>query len=151
MEKWRVTVQRYAVDPGMPDDPLEGGWEPEVELIATREQLARFAPGVVAEALGNNTVADVHVEPVRVPGQEEPAGAPDKPKRTRRTKAEMEAARAAEDAAKIAEQARAEKAVTNGGPDPYPADSPTHMATGPVVESGEAPAPAVPFNPFAPK
>ncbi len=137
-EKWQVVVSRWTED---------DGWIEEAQLIAPREALTRFAPGVVAEALGANTHAanaflvpeqfrDALVaEPVPgvtpVPAMSEQ----DKPKRTRRTKAQIEADR-------LAEQTAAEVAVTNGGNDPYPdADA--------VPNGNEAP--AVPFNPFAPK
>lgn len=66
-----------------------------VELAAPTEVLARFAPSAVASVLGSTIEDDVpggvYAEPVR----HEQAGQP-KQRRPRRTKAEMEAARAVE-------------------------------------------------------
>lgn len=66
-----------------------------VELAAPAEVLARFAPSAVASVLGSTIEDDVpggvYAEPVR----HEQASQP-KQRRPRRTKAEMEAARAAE-------------------------------------------------------
>lgn len=148
-EKWRVTVERTKVD----EDDNEY-FEPEVVLLGTREQLARFAASVVAEALGNNTsvfqpesVGGRPLTPTELERHAETVlsgPAPDRPKRARRTKAEMEAARAAEDAAKIAEQTQAA-----GDEIQRFADTAGTAALTAMAEHGDRP--TAPFNPFAPK
>lgn len=139
-EKWQVVVSRWTED---------DGWIEEAQLIAPREALARFAPGVVAEALGVQPALE-SLSPDNSTGTFTPAvedsrtervsaGVVESVRRKRRTKAQI----AADEAAALLEaQTAAEVAVTNAGPDPYPdADA--------VPNGNEAP--AGPFNPFAPK
>lgn len=145
-EKWRVTVERWAPE----TEELSEGWTEVATLAASREQLARFAPGVVADALGVNTANVVHA-PVTVTMNNSdatftPAPATggivfqderpeDVPKRKRRTRAQIEADRLREqETARAAierltqfpasvpsyQQDAAEVAVTNAGPDAYP-------------------------------
>ena len=112
-EQWRVSVMFLN---------QEGEWVDRVVLAAPRHALARFAPGVVAEALGvpAESVTETAVEP-------DDGETDGQPKRRRRTKAEMEAARAAEQAAEVANVPPA------------------------VIEQGPTDSTPEPFNPFAPK
>lgn len=158
-EKWRVTVERSGEEPGI--------WDEVVTLSAPREQLARFAPGVVADALGVNT-ATTYTDKVPDYGfgtEADQMGAlateksvpdgnygPGQPaKRKRRTKAEIEADRLREqggqrgDAVDPAERqavADMNAAIENGG-------SVTRTESGAVAV--DDPGPAAVFNPFAPK
>jgi hypothetical protein len=72
----------------------DGGFETMVELTAPREMLAQFAPQAVAAALGTTTQ---DAEPPKM-AMEGPTETPEQAtqRRKRRTKAEMEASRAAE-------------------------------------------------------
>lgn len=150
-EKWQVVVSRWTED---------DGWIEEAQLIAPREALARFAPGVVAEALGSTAEPRGEVATPLVVTSETMAGVVadsfggQPAKRTRRTKAQI----AADEAAALIEaQTAAEVAVTNGGNDPYPPEgetSTTAETAAPVtqiVTPTPGGAPAAPFNPFAPK
>lgn len=142
-EKWRVTVERF-------DDEV---WIEEAQLVASREQLARFAPGVVAEALGVWPTLTETLAAVSPPAAltEVPAGTviepvDEKPKRARRTKAQIEADEAA---AKLAEQSAERERVNeqiSAPTDPYPGVTVTT-----ALESVAPVPPAAPFNPFAPK
>ena len=110
-----------------------------VELAAPAEVLARFAPAAVASVLGSTIEDDVpggvYAEPVR----HEQAGQP-KQRRPRRTKAEMEAARAAEiEKSAIAEPHNA--MITERGNDGEP--------VAPMAMDG--PAEVAAYNPFGPK
>lgn len=150
-EMLEITIRRWY------DDGERETYQDLVALKAPREVLARFASGVVADALGVNTSALVHTAVAIDTASGQPTGAPDgiafreepagtSTKRKRRTKAEMEADR-------LAEQTSAEEAVTNAGPDPYQPGDPilvtmdNRSGTFTPVES----VPDAPFNPFAPK
>lgn len=143
METYRVTIIRVEEPDGVPDEV--------VVLQASREQLARFAPGVVAEALGatEDRMPELPTEAVK---PFTPAAAtetdgnygPGQPaKRKRRTRAEMEA-----DAAR-------EKAAADIAKWPTPDEvAANHKAldTADAPEPAAAMAPdAVPYNPFLPK
>lgn len=165
-ETYRVSVRKI-----VPNDEYD---EPVIELVASREQLARFAPGVVAEALGASSLVFGSQQTVTVGGPEitpETVPAPIKvpdglmdpgqeaPKRKRRSKAEMEAARA--QAAQVAPTSAetsadagvaAEEHDETSGIRPQTANVPAGMTdlrqAGGMAQVGPA---TVPFNPFAPR
>lgn len=93
---YRVTIERMTPDA---DGDLMG--KTVGEFMGPSEQLARFVPGAVAEALGAERVAVTTVMPQDAPttfaeprdADEQPAPAPaaEAPKRKRRTKAEIAA------------------------------------------------------------
>ena len=136
-EKWRVTVERYV--PG--DGEFDGDWHGVIGLDAPREQLARFAPGVVAEALGvqpaeessPNTQVTLNSGGV-VTESVMPDGIASV-KRKRRTKAEIAADEAA---AMVANAVAAEVPVSQEGVPEVPS---------PVVTIQPA-APGGTYNPF---
>lgn len=118
-----------------------------VSLPVTAEQVARVVPGLLAEVLGAESVSVTTND-----GPQESSTSSDKPARTRRTKAQIEADKAA---AELAEQQRASAAAQPGGPAPQvpmasggvlPGD-PVASAVGTVATA----APAAPYDPFAVK
>lgn len=143
-EKWRVTVERFD------ETEIDAEWVEVSTLVAERGQLARFAPGVVADALGSTTTvtmgnASATFTPVAEPelGYMTPDGPvvmAEAPKRKRRTKAEIEADRARETGDHAGETAgnRIERVIAESG-------LPIKVTTG---LSGTG---AAPFNPFAQK
>jgi len=151
METYRVYVEKV-----IQDSDGDSAYTTVIELMAPREQLARFAPGVVAEALGANTMVRVDNSTATFtstfqaenPAPTDIAAEIDSvtrdetgqvtTRRRRRTKAEMEAARAAEEAA---EQARARELTRD-------ADAATVVAETLVADGATAKAPEAPYNPF---
>ena len=106
--KYRVMVIRETET----DDEVSS--ERLVELAAPVEMLRQFAPSAVAAALGTSAMdaaLTTRIDP-------EPEAQADRPKRARRTKAEMEAARAAEAGAeeKVAEP---QPMAMEGGYNPF--------------------------------
>lgn len=107
------------------------------------DALARVLPGLMAESMGAERVAVTTVMPNNVPAIAGEQPADDKPKRTRRTKAQIEAD-------KLAQQ--------NGGAMPEPAAEPVSapQPVGTVPPQAEpaptaAAAASVPYDPFAAK
>jgi hypothetical protein len=125
VDRYRVQVDKVLID-----EDGDYNYQSVVDLTAERGQLARFAPAVVAEALGASA-ASVTVQtensigcfpPVEHVADDEPATAEaDKPKRRRRTKAEMEADRLAELGATNAAEANAVAAPVAVTPPSAPA------------------------------
>jgi hypothetical protein len=151
-DRYRVSVERVEQD-------AEGDdvYRTVAEFVAPRAALACFAPGVVASMLGAGPVhpqdaaeTDAYPQsPAEYAAQQvedaadEAAG---KPKRTRRTRAQVAADKAAQalgfrDAAHHAEASAATAAVT-----PALAIVPPPPAEQPAVQVPVAP--AAPYNPF---
>ncbi len=142
MERYRIELVRIGDEK---DETL-------VALEGSAELVGRMAGGLVAEAVGAERAATTVVMP-----SDRPADVGDddgKPKRTRRTKAQIAADEAA---ARIAEQR-----VADGAPVTQQLDAPAESA--PVASSGPVPAaapatpaapvsaaPGVPYDPFAAK
>lgn len=162
-EKWRVTVERWDED----DATDLAVWTEVSTLVAERGQLARFAPGVVADALGVNTHASTILADVVTAAfatetpdaSAEPTPTDGASKRKRRTKAEMEADRAREQAeaangATVTDLAQAARQATAGTDAilaaAHDASQASRDATEAVAET-QIGQPVVPFNPFAPK
>jgi hypothetical protein len=115
-----------------------------LRLRVGADALARVLPGLLAESMGAESVSVVTGT-----AAPESATSSDKPTRTRRTKAQIEADKAAE-AARLAAggppmpQAPATDAPTS----PLPAGVPSPLAA-PLPAAGVAP--AAPYDPFAAK
>jgi len=121
------------------------------EISAGAAIVAKVAPGAVAEALGVAGSVDVRVEPsmgyMTPDGPVATAEAPATPGRKRRTKAEIEAARAAEAAEaaeKLAAPLKSAEEASKKLVEPI-ADTP---APATPAEQVDAPAPAAAWNPF---
>lgn len=133
-DRYKVMVERITLDNDGDDT-----YETVAELLAPREQLARFAPGVVAEVLGAPATATggvITAGALTLVGEQgpKPVAAP-APRRGRRPKTE---------AAPEAPTAEGEPAA----PEPAP-EMPANPAVGPAPDP--APATTAVFNPFAPK
>ena len=141
-----------------------------VNLPVQPEQVARIVPGLLAEALGASSVqvsietggAERQFAAVQENGLRALAAEADKPRRKRRTKAEIEADEARERAEAVAtvEQWRQE----NANMPPVPEEGPKGVADAAVIAATPVPAreaepepvtvpaaPAQPFDPFAPR
>jgi len=139
--KLRLIVQRETAD----------RIEDLVAFDVTAEQVARVVPGLLAETLGAELVAVTSVTPDARPADDAEPDGDDKPKRKRRTKAEIAADEAAARLDAVQQAAVPAASVEQVSPESAPAAvaEPAQVAVPAPPAEPASDATKPPYDPFA--